>query len=71
MAGITLAQAESKLAEYLAAESKILLGQDVWIDGSRLTRADLAAVQAGVKLWDSRCRALSSPGLKVREVIPR
>lgn len=69
---ITLELAEQKLAEYLAAETKVLLGQDVWIDGDRLTRADLAAIQMGVKLWDIRCRNLSSTsGLSIRQVIPR
>jgi hypothetical protein len=33
MAGITLAQAEAQLALYLAAETKILAGQKVEIDG--------------------------------------
>ena len=71
MAGITAAQAETKLAEYLAAESKVLLGQMVEIDGQRLTRADLPAIQAGVKLWDARCRTLGGKLVQVRQVIPR
>lgn len=60
MAGITLAQAEAKLAAYLAAEEKILLGQKVEIDGEALTRADLENVQKGVELWNSRVRTLSA-----------
>ena len=72
MAGITLAQAEAKLTQYLDAEEKILLGQAVNIDGRILTRADLAAVQAGVKLWNGRVNTLAASGrLQVREVIPR
>ena len=71
MAGITLAQAEAKLAEYLAAETAVLAGQDVTIDGTRFTRADLAAVQKGVDVWNSRAIGLSRTGLVVREVIPR
>lgn len=71
MAGITLAQAEAKLSEYLAAESKILLNQEVWIDGERITRADLEQVQEGIRLWEARVARLGRKGLMVREVIPR
>jgi hypothetical protein len=59
MAGITLAQAQTKLDAYLAAEEKILLGQKVAIDGQELTRANLEFVQRGVTLWDERVKALT------------
>lgn len=60
MAGITLAQAEAKLAEYLAAETKILTGQKVEIDGQSLTRANLEAVQQGIDIWNARVTSLSA-----------
>ena len=60
MAGITLAQAESRLTEYLAAEAKVLSGQRVEIDGQALFRADLEKIQTGIKLWDERAKALSA-----------
>jgi hypothetical protein len=59
MAGITLAQAEAKLAEYLAAETKILRGQRVELDGKSLTRANLEQVQAGISAWDKRVKELA------------
>jgi hypothetical protein len=71
MAGITLTQAEEKLTAYLTAESRILLSQEAWIDGERLTRADLAAVQQGIRIWEGRVARLSRKGLMVREVIPK
>ena len=71
MAGLTLEIAEAKLTEYLAAETKVLAGQDVTIDGTRFTRADLAAVQKGVDIWNNRVQSLSRRGHLVREVIPR
>jgi hypothetical protein len=72
MAGITLEQAEARLALYLAAEEKILVGQAVEIDGDTLTRADLDKVQRGIKLWEGRIARLSSGGgLRVAEIIPR
>lgn len=60
MAGITLAQAQTKLDAYLAAEEKILLGQAVQIDGQTLTRANLDLVQRGVALWDGRVKQLTA-----------
>ncbi len=72
MAGIDLTTATSKLTEYLAAETKVLAGQDVTIDGTRFTRADLAAVQKGIDIWNGRIQRLSRVGgMLVREVIPR
>lgn len=71
MAGITLEMAEAKLQEYLAAEAKIMAGQSYTIGSIKYARADLAAVQQGIKLWDARCRALSGTGIRVAEVIPR
>ena len=72
MTGITLEQAEARLQKYLDAEEKILLGQDVVIDGRRLGRADLEAVQKGVEIWNGRVNSLSGMGrIRVREVIPR
>lgn len=79
MAGYTLAQAEAKLAQYLAAEEAVLTGQAFEIDSGgtrrKFTAVDLAAVQAGVALWNRRVldltRAAAGGGLRVREVIPR
>jgi len=71
MAGITLADAEAKLKQYLDAEEKILLGQKVSLNGKDLTRADLESVQKGIKIWNARVSQLSrTGGIKVREVIP-
>lgn len=63
MAGITLAQAEAKLALYLSALDKIILGQKVEIDGQALTRANLADVERAINLWDLRVKQLSAAAL--------
>jgi hypothetical protein len=68
MAGITLSQAEAKLAEYLAAETAILLGQSYSMNGKSLSRADLEAVQQGIEIWDARVKRLSRGGISVRGV---
>jgi hypothetical protein len=73
MSGITLAQAETKLQQYLDAEVKVLAGQQVTIDGQTLQRADLGAIQKGIDAWDSRVKALaqaSSGRSRARRVAP-
>lgn len=75
MAGITLEIAEARLTAYLAAEEAVMAGQRYVIDigGNRreVTRADLAAIQAGIALWNGRCKSLSADGRpSVRYVIP-
>lgn len=63
MAGLTLEIAEARLTEYLNAEAAVLENQAVEIDSGgirkKLTRADLPAIQAGIKLWQERCDSLS------------
>lgn len=60
MAGITLAQAQAKLDAYLAAEEAVLAGQSYQIGERRLHRADLAAIQAGITVWNQRVQRLSA-----------
>ena len=71
MAGIDLTTAEAKLSEYLSAETAVLAGQDITIDGTRFTKADLAAVQKGVEIWNSRVLRLSRRGLTIKQAAPR
>ncbi len=70
MAGITLAQAQEKLNQYLAAEEAVLLGQSYSIAGRSLSRADLRSIQEGIKLWNSRVQALSRGGIRIRGGTP-
>lgn len=60
MAGITLAQAQTMLERYLAAEAAVLSGQSYEIAGRKLTRADLAEIRAGRDDWERRVVTLSS-----------
>ena len=60
MAGITLAQAQTQLNAYLAAETAVLTGQSYEIAGRKLSRADLSSIQSGITLWNSRVATLSS-----------
>lgn len=71
MAGLTLVQAEAKLALYLDAEEKILAGQEIAINGRDLKRADLKAVQEGIALWDGRVQQKSRGGMRSVSVAPQ
>jgi hypothetical protein len=72
MAGITLAQAQTRLDEYLAAEVAVLAGQSYKIGEREMRRANLAEIQAGIKIWDQRVveKAATSAGGR-RSIIPR
>lgn len=75
MAGITAETAQARLDAYLDAEAKVLMGQATEMDGRRLTRADLAAIQDGIRIWNARVVELSAVtdggGLQVMELYPR
>ncbi len=60
MAGITLAQAQTQLDAYLAAEIAVLSGQSYEIAGRRLNRANLAEIQQGIKTWNERVQSLDA-----------
>lgn len=74
MPAITLEQANAQLTAYLAAETKVLLGQAATLDDRSITLADLKSIQAGVKLWTDRVNELSQRALgnkRCRTVSPR
>jgi len=68
MAGIDLTTAQAKLDQYLAAETKVLAGQKIEIDGTVFTRADLAAIQNGITIWNKRVQQASRGCIPVRRL---
>ena len=56
MAGITLAQAEARLTEYMAAETAVLDGQKYEMSGRSKTRADLKEIREGITHWNGLVR---------------
>lgn len=70
MAGIDATQAETQLAAYLAAEAAVLAGQSYEINGRKLTRADLSAIQEGIQIWDRRAKSLTRGGMVVKGATP-
>lgn len=75
MAGITLQQAETQLAAWLAASEAVAAGQSYTIatsTGSRtLTRANAGEIRNMVDFWDARVKRLSASGAgRTRYVVP-
>lgn len=70
MAGITAAQAQTQLDAYLAAEAAVLSNQSYELNGRKVTRADLAAIQAGITIWNQRAKSLSRGGIRVIGATP-
>lgn len=60
MAGIDLTTAETKLALWLEAETKIAAGQRIAVEGHDLTRADLASVRDQIDYWQGWTTRLAS-----------
>lgn len=70
MAGITLAEAETKLALWMEADDKVASGQSYSIGGRSLSRADAKMIQENIKFWDRKVKELSDGGIKVIAVTP-
>lgn len=68
MAGITLAQAESQLALWLAASEAISKSQSYSIAGRSLSRADLAEVNRSIDYWQGWINKLGAPSRGVSRV---
>lgn len=65
MAGITLVQAEAKLAEWLAADTAVASGQSYTIGGRQLSRAQAAEIRNNITFWDERVQKLNRGGIRI------
>ena len=59
MAGITLANAEAKLAEWLAADTAVSSGQSYSIGGRSLSRTNSKEIRENIAYWNEWCVKLS------------
>lgn len=76
MAGITLIQAEEKLALYLAMETALGVNAEVTIDGTTYKRHQLNDIRASITFWNGWVQKLTPAtavggSVRVRQVIPR
>lgn len=63
MAGITQAQAQAKLDEWLAADTAVATRQEYTINGRTLRLSDAAEIRRNIEYWDSKVRALENQAL--------
>lgn len=70
MAGITIAQAEEKLALWMEADDAVATGQSYSIGGRALTRADGNLIKENIKFWDNKVKALDRGGIRIRGATP-
>lgn len=71
MAGITVTQAETQLALWIAADAALAAGQSYRIGERQLTRVDAEQVRANINYWEKKVMALSdgrTGGMRVRYV---
>lgn len=71
MAGITLAQAQTHLDAWLAADVAVANSQSYSIGGRSLTRADSKEIKGNIKYWNDRVVELTNGGMTARRVVPR
>lgn len=70
MAGITLTQAETQLANWIAASTSVAKGQSYSIAGRALTRADAETIRKQVIFWDRQVKRLTKGGITIKGVTP-
>jgi hypothetical protein len=67
---MTLAQAQAKLSEWMAADTAVAGGQAYTVGGRSLTRADARTIRENIEYWDRKVASLSRRGLSIRGATP-
>lgn len=70
MAGITLAQAEAKLALWMEADDAVAGGQGYSIGNRSLTRADSKEIRENMQYWEKKVKNLTRGGIRVIGATP-
>ncbi|EME71397.1 hypothetical protein H261_03273 [Paramagnetospirillum caucaseum] len=79
MAGITLADAEARLAQWLEADAAVASNQSYTVQspaggGRTLTRADSGEIRRNIDYWNGWCVRLGGTalanGIRVTHVVP-
>lgn len=71
MAGITLAQAEAKLAQWMEAEEALQVSQSYTLEnGHQVTKADLDQIGRRIDYWHKMVIRLSRGGIRVTGGVP-
>ena len=74
MPGITLEQAETQLASWIAADQAVAKGQSYQLDTGEykrsLTRADAPEIRKNLIYWNRMVDRLSRGGIGIRGAVP-
>jgi hypothetical protein len=71
MAGITLAQAETKLTLWMETDDRVATSQAYTFPGGRaLTRADTNQIQENIIFWEKKVERLTRGGIRVIGATP-
>ncbi|MBI3582384.1 MAG: hypothetical protein HY096_00355 [Nitrospinae bacterium] len=70
MAGITLSDAQTQLANWLTASTKVAAGQSYSIAGRTVTRADSEQIRKQIIYWDRQVKRLTKGGITIKGVTP-
>lgn len=70
MPGITLAQAETKLSEWITAEEAVQTGQSYRIGDRTLQRADLTMIGDRITFWNKQIIRLTRGGIRITGATP-
>ncbi len=69
MSGLTLAQAEQHLNEWLSADSAVAKGQAYSLGGRTFTRTDAKEVRENLRFWQQMVKQLERGGMRTRGVV--
>lgn len=65
MVGITVSQAETQLAAWIAADEAVASGQAYSIGNRSLTRANAKEIRENIVFWDKQVKRLTRGGIRV------
>lgn len=68
MAGLDLATAETKLAQWLEIDTQLQQGQQVRFNDRWLTRADAEQVRNNIDYWNKKCQEAAAAEGRGRSV---
>jgi len=71
MPGITKQQAQAKLDEWLAADTKVAEAQAMSKSGRSYTGPDAKTVNENIAYWNKQVKRLSRGGIRVTGATPR
>ncbi|OGL47857.1 MAG: hypothetical protein A2W05_07765 [Candidatus Schekmanbacteria bacterium RBG_16_38_10] len=67
---MTLTDAQTQLANWLTASTKVAQGQSYSISGRAVTRADAEEIRKQIIYWDRQVKRLTKGGITIKGATP-